>query len=155
LLEKYHCSEEFVPVDELGVKGHSSRGFLYVSMQHTEDHRLAEYNVRIFRKGTESILDEFMITKVNLFRKEEALFHGNRKICDSLDFFLVALIALSDAKLRRPNRVNILFVILNNVVEHKIQENEQFNPHEFVILALHEEQSYFWVVGLDNENVLF
>lgn len=152
--EKHHGSEEFVSVYEFGIEGHSSRGFLNISMQHTKDHWLAQDNVRVFRKGTESILDEFMIAKVNLFRKEEALFHGNGEICDSLDFLLVALIALSDAKLRRPNRIDILFVILNNVVEHKIQENKQLNPHEFVILALHEEQSYFWIVGLNNKDVL-
>jgi hypothetical protein len=43
-----------------------------------------------------------MIAEVNFLTQEEAFFHGNGKISNSLDFFLAFVLINCDTKLRHP-----------------------------------------------------
>jgi len=63
-----------------------------------------------------------MICEVYLFRQEEALLHADAEISYSFNF--LSFLSVANGKLRKPNTVDILFIIFHDIVEYDIQKNK-------------------------------
>ena len=152
------CSERIkilISIDKLSIERHSRRGLLHIGVEHTEYHRLFEYNVRVLRQRAESVSNVLVVAEIYLLWQEKTLLHRNRKISNSLYLFITRLFVKSHAELGNPHRVYVFLIVLHNVVKHKIQKYKQLDSHQLVILSLHKEKTNLRVIGRDNVNVLF
>lgn len=99
------------------------------------------------------MLDVFVVAKVYFLRHKETFLHTDAEVSDSLH--LLALRPVAYRELRDPDGVDESLLVLNDVVEYEVQEDEQLDPHQFVVLAIGKEELYLRVGSVKDIYVLF
>jgi len=144
--------EHLVFIYQLRIDRHARWGFFDLTVQKTNDDRLAEDEICTLRQKTHSMFYVLVICKVNLFWKEETFLHTYTEIGDPFHFF--SLLTITNGKLWYPNAIDKLLRILYDVVEDEVQENEKLHSHQFVVFTISQKHLYLWDMSVQNINVL-
>jgi hypothetical protein len=105
-------------------------------VQKAKDYCFLEDDIGLLGEETHCRLDVLLVGEVDFLCEEEALLHGDGEVSDAFDPLLAVL---ADRPLRQPDAVDEPEAVVDDVVEHQVEEDEQLHPHQLVVLGPHHE----------------